>query len=145
MAAMGNLDTALALLRAHFDLLVLGGLLFGLVLLAWLLVNVSGIRRRLRTELGDQRGLLREVREDIGDDVAQSRQQVQESLSAGLMRLQDLLDQRMVGLQRQMLQDSAALKTELIERFETQRKAIAENLADRSEEHTSELQSQNTT
>ena len=130
MAAMGNLDTALALLRAHFDLLVLGGLLFGLVLLAWLLVNVSGIRRRLRTELGDQRGLLREVREDIGDDVAQSRQQVQESLSAGLMRLQDLLDQRMVGLQRQMLQDSAALKTELIERFETQRKAIAENLAD---------------
>ena len=130
MAAMENLDAALALLRAHFDLLLLGGLLFGLVLLAWLLVTVSGIRHRLRTELGDQRALLREVREDIGDDVAQSRQQVQESLNAGLMRLQDLLDQRMGGLQRQMLQDSAALKTELIERFEAQRKAIADNLAD---------------
>ena len=42
---MENLDAALALLRAHFDLLLLCGLLFGLVLLAWLLVNVSGIRR----------------------------------------------------------------------------------------------------
>ena len=60
---MGNLDAALAPLRAHFDLLLLGGLLFGLVLLARLLVTVSGIRYRLRTELGDQRALLREVRE----------------------------------------------------------------------------------
>jgi DNA recombination protein RmuC len=62
--------------------------------------------------------------------VARSRQQVQESLNAGLMRLQDVLDQRISGLQRQMLQDAASLKTELIERFETQRKAIADSLAE---------------
>lgn len=127
---MEIIDELPALLAANQDLIGFGGLLLGLALLVWVLLGMGSLRRRIRAELGDQRALLREVREDIGDDVAQSRQQVQESLSAGLMRLQDLLDQRMVGLQRQMLQDSAALKTELIERFEAQRKAIADNLAD---------------
>jgi DNA recombination protein RmuC len=80
--------------------------------------------------MADQLAAVREVREEIGDDVAQSRQQLQETVNAGLMRLQDLLDQRIAALQRQSMQDSAALKTELIDRFETQRKAIGESLAD---------------
>ena len=95
-----------------------------------LLIGLIGMRRQLRSQLGDQRAVLREIREDIGDDVAESRQQVQESLNAGLMRLQDLLDQRMGGLQRQVLEDSAALKGELGERFEAQRRAVANSLAD---------------
>ncbi|MCB1788224.1 MAG: DNA recombination protein RmuC [Chromatiaceae bacterium] len=45
------------------------------------------------------------------------------------MRLQDLIDQRLGGLQRQLLQDSAGLKTDLIERFEAQRQATGESLA----------------
>ena len=127
---MDVVEKILLLLHARLDFIVIAGLLLGLVLLAWLLRGLASLRRRLRSELGDQRALLREAREDIGDDVAQNRQQLQESLSGGLMRLQDLLDQRMSGLQRQMMQDTAALKTELIERFETQRKAIADSLAD---------------
>jgi DNA recombination protein RmuC len=127
---MQAVDNLLPFLRAAFDVLLPLALLLGLILLVWLLVELAGVRRQLRVELGDQRAILREVREDIGDDVAQSRQQVQESLSAGLMRLQDLMDQRMNGLQRQVLQDSATLKTDLIDRFEMQRKAIADSLAD---------------
>jgi len=127
---MEAVENLLPLLQASLDFLLPLALLLGLVLLVWLLVDLAGVRRQLRVELGDQRAILREVREDIGDDVAQSRQQVQESLSAGLMRLQDLLDQRMNGLQRQVLQDSAALKTELIDRFELQRKAVTDSLVD---------------
>ena len=127
---MEAVENLLPLLQASLDFLLPLALLLGLVLLVWLLVDLAGVRRQLRVELGDQRAILREVREDIGDDVAQSRQQVQESLSAGLMRLQDLLDQRMNGLQRQVLQDSAALRTELIDRFELQRKAVTESLVD---------------
>ena len=99
-------------------------------LLIVLLIGVIGLRRQLRTQLGDQRAVLREIREDIGDDVAASRLQVQESLNAGVMRLQDLLDQRMGGLQRQVFEDSADLKAELGERFEAQRRAVADALAD---------------
>jgi DNA recombination protein RmuC len=124
------LEKMLLLLRPNLDLMLLVGILLGLCLLLWLAFGERRLRRYLRRELGDQRALLREVREDLGDDVGHSRQQVQESLSAGLMRLQDLLEQRLSGLQRQMLQDSAALKTELIERFETQRKAIADSLGE---------------
>ncbi len=127
---MEAVENLLPLLQALLDFLPPLALLLGLVLLVWLLVDLAGVRRQLRVELGDQRAILREVREDIGDDVAQSRQQVQESLSAGLMRLQDLLDQRMNGLQRQVLQDSAALKTELIDRFELQRKSVTDSLVD---------------
>ena len=127
---MEAVENLLPLLQALLDFLLPLALLLGLVLLVWLLVDLAGVRRQLRVELGDQRAILREVREDIGDDVAQSRQQVQESLSAGLMRLQDLLDQRMNGLQRQVLQDSAALKTELIDRFELQRKSVTDSLVD---------------
>ncbi len=104
--------------------------LAGIVLLVWLLFGMGAQRRQLQRELGDQRALLREVREDLGDDVALSRQQVQESVSAGLMRLQDLVDQRVGMLQRQAMQDAATLKTELIERFEAQRKAIADSLTE---------------
>jgi DNA recombination protein RmuC len=127
---MENLDAVLTSLRSHADLLSLGALSVVLILLVWLLGALAAMRRRLREDFGDQRALLREIREDIGDEVAQSRQQIQESLNAGLMRLQDLLDQRISALQRQSLQDAAALKTELIERFEAQRKAIADSLAD---------------
>jgi DNA recombination protein RmuC len=45
------------------------------------------------------------------------------------MRVQTQFDERLVGLQRQLLQDTAALKTELIERFDTQRTAIGESLS----------------
>ena len=127
---MGNVQDLLALLHRHLDLLLLGGISLGLVLLVWILVLALLTRARLRSELGDQRALLREVQADIADDVAQSRQQLQESLSAGLMRLQDVFDHRINTLQRQMLQDSAALKTDLIDRFEAQRKAIGDSLAD---------------
>lgn len=106
------------------------GLAVVVVSLIVLLIGLIGMRRQLRSQLGDQRAVLREIREDIGDDVAESRQQVQESLNAGLMRLQDLQEQRMGGLQRQVLEDSAALKGELGERFEAQRRAVADSLAD---------------
>lgn len=106
------------------------GLAVVTLLLIVLLIGLIGMRRQLRSQHGDQRAVLREIREDIGDDVAESRQQVQESMSAGLMRLQDLLDQRIGGLQRQMLEDSAALRGELGERFEVQRRAVADSLAD---------------
>jgi DNA recombination protein RmuC len=125
---MEFVDKLLPLFRGNLDLILLAGVSFTLVLVVWVFFRLRGLRRQLRIELGDQRALLREVGEDIGDDVTQSRQQVQESLGAGLMRLQDLFDQRIGGLQRQMLQDAAALKTELIERFEAQRTAIADNL-----------------
>ena len=108
---------------------MLGAVVVTLLLIV-LLIAVIGLRRQLRVQLGDQRAVLREIRDDIGDDVADSRQQIQESLNAGLMRLQDLLDQRMGGLQRQVLEDSAALKNELGERFERQRQAVAGSLAD---------------
>jgi DNA recombination protein RmuC len=127
---MEAVDYLLPLLDALRQSILPLALLSGLVLLVWLLVELAGVRRQLRVELGDQRAILREVREDIGDDVAQSRHQVQESLGAGLMRLQDLLDQRVNALQRQTLQDAGALRTELIDRFEVQRKAIADSLAD---------------
>ena len=117
-------------LQEHLDLLLLGGVLLASLLLVWVLLVIGAVRRRLRRESGDQRALLRELAEDIADDIAQSRQQLQESLSAGLMRLQDVSDQRFNGLQRQMLQDSAGLKTELIDRFEGQRQAIGDSLAD---------------
>ena len=127
---MESVQDLLALLHRHLDLLLLGGVSLGLILLVWVLVLALLTRARLRSELGDQRALLREVQADIADDVAQSRQQLQESLSAGLMRLQEVFDHRINSLQRQMLQDSAALKTDLIDRFETQRKAIGDSLAD---------------
>ncbi|MCB1772833.1 MAG: DNA recombination protein RmuC [Gammaproteobacteria bacterium] len=127
---MDELQSFLAAVRSHQPLIVASLLGLLVVLVLRLLVNLAGLRARLREDLGDQRALLREVREDIGDDVAQSRQQVQESLTAGLMRLQDLLDQRMNALQRQMLQDAAMLKTDLIERFEAQRTAIGDTLAE---------------
>ena len=120
----------LPLLREHGDVLLLGGVLLTVLLLVWALLVLGRARRRLRREFGDQRALLREVGEDVADDIAQSRQQLQESLSAGLMRLQDVSDQRFNGLQRQMLQDSSVLKTELIDRFEGQRKAIGDSLAE---------------
>ena len=123
-------EEILPLLQSHLDLIAALAAGLGVLLLIAALLGLRALGRRLRGELGDQRALLREIREDIGDDIAHSRQQVQESLNAGLMRLQDLLDQRMSGLQRQMLQDAAALKTELIERFEAQRKAIADSLAE---------------
>ncbi len=125
-----ELTDILISLRAHLDAILTGLAVFGLVLLLWVLFTVTRQRDDLRRELGDQRALLREMREELGDDVARSRQQVQESVNAGLMRLQDLIDQRIAALQRQSLQDAAALKTELIERFDAQRKAIAESLAD---------------
>jgi len=100
------------------------------ILLVWGLLGLSRLRRELRVNTGDQRAVLREVRDDIGDDVAQSRQQIQESLSAGLMRLQEAQDLRINALQRQMLQDAAALKTELIERFDAQRRAITDSLGE---------------
>ncbi len=127
---MHELDTLLALLRGHADLLMLGGLVMALVLLAVMLTAQARLRREQRDISGDQRAAVREVREELGDDVAQSRQQLQETVNAGLMRLQDLLDQRIAALQRQALQDAAALKTELIERFEAQRKSIGDSLAD---------------
>lgn len=124
------IDKILSFPRPELDLLTLVGTLLAVLLAVAVLHGIRGVGRVLRSELGDQRALLREIRDDIGDDVAHSRQQLQESLGAGLMRLQDLLDQRMNGLQRQMLQDGAALKTELIDRFEAQRKAIGDSLAD---------------
>jgi len=127
---MDVVEYLLPILDANLDLLMFGGVLLAVALLVWLLVALGALQRRLRRESGDQRALLRELGEDVADDVAQSRQQLQESLSAGLMRLQDVSDQRFNGLQRQMLQDSAALKTELIDRFEGQRKAIGDSLAD---------------
>ena len=126
---MESID-ALALLCSHLDVMLLVAGLLGLILLLWLVLVLVRLRSDLTRELGDQRALLRETREDLGDDVAQSRQQMQESLTSGLMRLQDLLDQRISTLQRQVMQDGAALKTDLIERFEVQRKAIADSLAD---------------
>ena len=126
---MESTDT-LALLRTHLDVILVVAGLLGLILLLWLVFVLVRLRSDLTRELDDQRALLREVREDLGDDVAQSRQQMQESLTSGLMRLQDLLDQRISTLQRQVMQDGAALKTDLIERFEVQRKAIADSLAD---------------
>ena len=127
---MELVEEILPLLKANLGSLVLAGVLLGVILLFWMLAALGTLRRRLRSEFGDQRALLREVGEDMADDVAQSRQQLQESLSAGLMRLQDVSDQRFNGLQRQMLQDAAGLKTELIERFEGQRKAISDSLAE---------------
>ena len=118
------------LLEPYVGLVGLIGLILFLPLLSWMALRLSRLRQQLRSELGDQRALLREIREDIGDDVAHSRQQVQESLNAGLMRLQDLLDQRMGGLQRQVLEDSAGLKAELSERFEGQRRSVSESLAE---------------
>ncbi len=124
------LEKILSLLRPELGLTTAVAVLFAALLSLALLHRLRTLARRLRDELGDQRALLREIREDIGDDVALTRQQLQESLSGGLMRLQGLLDQRMNGLQRQVLQDAGALKTELIERFETQRKAVTDSLAD---------------
>jgi len=105
---MDVVEKVLSLLRANLDLLSLLAVLLGLVLLGRVLWLSASVRRQMRSELGDQRAVLREVREDIADDIARSRQQLQESFSAGLMRLQDVLDQRMNGLQRQMFQDSSA-------------------------------------
>jgi DNA recombination protein RmuC len=127
---MGEFETLLALLHANADGLLLGGVALGLVLLVAALVGQARLRQAQREQAGEQRAVLREVREEIGDDIAQSRQELQESVNAGLMRLQDLLDQRIGALQRQALQDAAALKTELIDRFEGQRKAIGDSLAD---------------
>ena len=119
-----------ALIAAYSDqLLWLAAFVFT-VALVYMLITVSGLRRQLRAQHGDQRAVLREVRDELGDEIAHSRQQVQESVNAGLMRLQDLLDRRMTGLLRQMLEDSAGLKTELGERFEKQRRSVAESLAD---------------
>ncbi|MGD1984628.1 MAG: hypothetical protein PVF93_12050, partial [Chromatiaceae bacterium] len=118
LPTMGELETLLALLQANADRLLLGGVVLGLVLLVFVLAGQARLRDLLREQGGEQRAVLREVREDIGDDIAQSRQELQETVNAGLMRLQDLLDQRIGALQRQALQDAAALKTELIERFE---------------------------
>ena len=127
---MENKENMLAILPVHPDLLMLGGVFIGLALLIWSLLMARDLRRRMRGELGDQRALLREVSEDIADEIARSRQQLQESFNAGQMRLQDVLDRRIHGLQRQMLQDASGLKTELIERFEGQRKAIADSLGE---------------
>lgn len=114
----------------YADLLTVGTgvvLLIGLGLLGR---TLRGLAVQMRLRFGDQRAVLREIREDIGDDVALSRQQLQESLSAGLMRLQDVFDQRFTALQRQNLQDTAALKAELIDRFEAQRQAVSERLSE---------------
>ena len=104
------------------------GLIVAVVLLIGTGLAVAGLRREMRRQLGDQRAVLREIRDDIGDDVAHNRQQMQESLGAGLIRLQDLLDRRIAALQRQVLEDSAGLRAELGERFERQRTAVVEAL-----------------
>ena len=86
-----------ALIAVYGDqLLVLAaGLLT--VVLVYMLIALVGLRRQLRTQHGDQRAVVREIRDELGDEIAHSRQQVQESINAGLMRLQDLLDRRMAG------------------------------------------------
>jgi DNA recombination protein RmuC len=127
---METVEQIRLLIEPRLDWLLAGLTLLAVVLLVAVLFRQATARRLLHQELGEQRAILREIRDDLGDDVAQSRQQVQESMNAGLMRLQDLLDQRIAGLQRQVLEDSAALKSELGERFERQRRAVSEHLAD---------------
>lgn len=127
---MEKVEEFLSMVAPHLGLPLILGMLLGALALGALLIGQVGTRRLLRRELGDQRALLREIRDDLGDDVAHSRQQVQESLNAGLMRLQDLLDQRMGGLQRQLLEDLGGLRAEQAERLDQQRRAVAEGLAE---------------
>jgi DNA recombination protein RmuC len=109
----------LALLRQHAVEWLLAGLATALVLLVWLLV----VQRRTNDGL-------QAVRDDLEREISDSRREVQDTLQAGLMRLQTQFDARLVGLQRQLLRDTAALRTELIERFDAQRTAIGASLAD---------------
>lgn len=124
---MTELDAVLQALQPYRHWIAFGVIV---LVVAWVMTALANLRRWLRDQWVDQRVLIREVREELGDDVGESRQELQESLSAGLMRLQDVVEQRLGLVQRQMLQDGAALKTDLIDRFDAQRQAINDTLTE---------------
>ena len=70
------------------------------------------------------------TRQDLVATLARSQVLTQESQQRGISALKDNLDQRMNALQRQSLEDSAGLKTDLVGRFERLRSAIGEELGE---------------
>ncbi len=68
------------------------------------------------------------TRQDLVATLARSQVLTQEAQQRGITALTDNLDRRMSMLQRQSLEDSAGLKTDLVGRFERLRSAIGKEL-----------------
>ncbi len=104
-------------------------LLAGVVLFVWLMLQRRSERQRkddlaalqelCASQARDNQATLDHVRQELAAAIGRSQAQLQESLS-----------QNIQGLQRQMLEDSGRLRTELVERFEWLQKATQETLAD---------------
>ena len=81
-----------------------------------------------RRALESQRSL-DHARQDLVATLARSQVLTQESHQRGIGSLKDNLDQNLGILQRQMLQDAAGLRTDLVGRFEQLKGALNEELA----------------
>lgn len=122
------MEKILASFTQYPDYYLAGGVAIGLLLLLWLIVLVRNVLNISRSQMIELK--LEEQKDAILLAVAQSQSSMQDSLNASLMQLQNLMDERLMGLQRQLLQDGANLKGELVARFTAQQKTVTEALAD---------------
>jgi len=81
--------------------------------------DLTAMQTLCAAQARDSQETLDHVRQELAAAIGRSQAQLQESLS-----------QNIQGLQRQMLEDSGRLRTELVERFEWLQKATQEALAD---------------
>ncbi len=121
------MDELLQQLYAHFaahpnDYLA-GGVLAAVALL------LGGLWGLWRLSSRQQEAEAR-VREAIREDHVLALQRHQEVLQHGLQSLQAVLSDKIAVLEKEMLKDASVLKVDLIERFELQKKAVADALSD---------------
>jgi len=131
---LSDLEALIQQLHAHFLLhpqAYLGsGLLLLLVVLglaAWLLWRLGSRQRDLGERLETA---LQELKEELQADQQVALQRHQESIQHGLQSLQAVISDKVSVLEKEILKDGSALKLELVERFELQKKAVAEALSD---------------
>lgn len=118
-----------SLIAANPEAIALAAIAALLVAMLIVLVLLAGLRTRamqLSARILDLEG----HRDAILIAIATSSQREQETVQRSLLHLQAGLDGQSANLQRQLLQDAAALKTELITRFDSQRQAVLGALAD---------------
>jgi len=115
---------------AHPQEYLAAGLMILLVLLViglWWIWRVSTRQQTLSANIQEA---MSELQVAIQLDQQEALRHHRESEQHGLQSLQAVLSDKVGVLEKELLKDASALKVELIERFESQKKAVAEGLAD---------------
>lgn len=129
------MEKLLTLFNQNPDLFLGGGVLLALLFLLVLVVQAAMILKRMKEDaiaahFEEQAEQLDARHEQVLAAIAHAQTQMQSSLNTSLMNLQSLIETRVGKLERQLVEDGAALKSELVARFEAQQKTVSEALAD---------------